>query len=544
MARAGTKAMRFAAAENTAAAPVTLPDDASAEDIFIAATPLARRRMRGQFFTPAPIAKLMAEWVCAHSPARVLDPAVGTGMLVRAAAEMSRARGAPISFAAFDIDPLAAELARTHGPAQMDVRTADFLQSANKEKFDGVIANPPYVRHHDAAYASDVMGALSKRTGINFSRLSNIYVPFIVKCFEALAEGGRAAVLVPAEWTNANFGAGLKTFLQKHDALRGVIYFSHAGMFFGDNLSTACILLMEKRARTEGSVRGWFVDGGACLSSLADLDTDPAVTARNFTGAALYGARKWNHLFARGAAAHSAGLVPLSELATTKRGLATGANAFFHLSRTAGAAAGLSEARLLPCVGKAADVEGLEFTAADFAALEARARRTRLVDLRGDLSETEAAYIRSGEAAGFSARYLLQARKPWYAQEQREAAPIWAAVFGRTSMRFVLNTAGVQSLTTFHGIYPKDTRTDFAKALCACLNSAFVQTQSEAERRVYGSGLMKFEPRDLLHIKVPDLRHANAAILEDLCAAFDALVREDTAQTRAALNVAVMGAVN
>ena len=545
MARAGTKAMRMAAAENAVAAPITLPDDASAEDIFMAATPLAKRRLRGQFFTPAPIAKLMAEWVCEIAPARVLDPAVGTGMLVRAVAA---ACPAPVSFTAFEIDPLAADLARAHGPAQMDVRTADFLQDVRRESFDAVIANPPYVRHHDAAYTGDVMGALSKRTGITFSRLSNIYVPFIVKCFEALSDGGRAAVLAPAEWTNANFGDGLKTFLHKSDALREVIYFSHAEMFFGDNLSTACILLMEKHARAEDVVRGWFVDVGASVSSLADLKTDPAVTARIFTGAELYGARKWNHLFARGAAAHSAGLVPLSELATTKRGLATGANAFFHLSRAAAAEAGLGEARLLPCVGKAVDVQGLEFTTAAFAALEASRRRTRLVDLRGDLTEVEAAYVRSGEAAGFSARYLLQARKPWYAQEQRAPAPIWAAVFGRTSMRFVLNTAGVQSLTTFHGIYPHVVRRDvpadvFAKALCACLNSDFIQTQSETERRVYGSGLMKFEPRDLLRIKVPDLRHADARCLQNLCAAFDALVRADTAQSRAALNTAVMRAV-
>ena len=170
--------MRMAAAENAVAAPITLPDDASAEDIFMAATPLAKRRLRGQFFTPAPIAKLMAEWVCEIAPARVLDPAVGTGMLVRAVAA---ACPAPVSFTAFEIDPLAADLARAHGPAQMDVRTADFLQDVRRESFDAVIANPPYVRHHDAAYTGDVMGALSKRTGITFSRLSNIYVPFIVK---------------------------------------------------------------------------------------------------------------------------------------------------------------------------------------------------------------------------------------------------------------------------------------------------------------------------------------------------------------------------
>ena len=525
------------------AKPAVLSSNASPEDIFLAAVPLAKRRLRGQFFTPAPIAKLMAEWVCGGAPAHVLDPAAGTGILMRAVAEVSKT---PVMFTAFEIDPKAANLARAHGPSPMDVRTEDFLQNATGESFDGVIANPPYVRHHDASYAGDVMGSLSKRTGINFSRLSNIYVPFIVKCFEALVDGGRAAVLVPTEWTNANFGAGLKKFLYNHDALREVIYFSHTRAIFADNLSTACILLMEKKSRSENMVRGWFLDSGEHLPALQEFKPGPGVTARIFSGDSLYSARKWNPLFVHGAAARCPGLVPLSEIVTTKRGLATGANSFFHLSRTAAKKLGLCETRLLPCIGKAVDVEGLEFTRADLTALEMRGRRTRLVNLHGDLTAAEVAYVQSGKAAGFSTRYLLQARKPWYVQEQRTPAPIWAAVFGRTSMRFVLNIAKVQSLTTFHGIYPHVSGKslnddDFAKALCACLNSDFVQKQSALERRVYGSGLMKFEPRDLLHIKVPDLRLTPVNDLNNLCTAFDTLVREDTPETRAALNAVVIG---
>ena len=536
--------MRLAAAEGVAVNTSNMAGRASPEDAFLAAVPLSRRRLRGQFFTPVPIANLMAEWVCVNNPRRVLDPAAGTGVLVRAAAARSKT---PVSFTAYEIDSLAANLARMHGPGHLDLRIIDFLQDADCGPFDAVIANPPYVRHHDVNYTSDVIGEMSARTGIAFSRLSNIYVPFIVKCFEVLAGGGRAAVIVPAEWANANFSAGLKAFLAKHDALREVIYFSHSSLIFGDNLSTACILLMEKRARRETFVRGWFVNGDADTSSLGALRNDAQVTARVFTSKELCGANKWNYLFERGTAEAHAGLVPLSALALAKRGLATGANGFFHLSSAAARESGIAELNLLPCIGTAADVGGLMFTAADFATLEARGRRTRLVDLRDDLSAPETAYVQSGAALGLPERFLLRARTPWYAQERRTPAPIWAAVFGRTAMRFVLNAAGVQSLTTFHGIYPKDTctdfpRADFTKALCACLNSDLVQKQSEAQRRVYGGGLMKFEPGDLMGIPVPDLRRVSAKTLDELCAAFDALVDEDSVHTREAMNTCVVAA--
>ncbi len=531
MGRAGIKAARLAAAENETVRAALLSNHVNPEDAFMAAVPLAKRRMRGQFFTPAPIANLMAEWVCAKKPARILDPTAGTGVLLRAVKDY--APNAQIT--AYEIDAMAAEMALAHTPG-VDVRVADFLQSGD-ETFDAVIANPPYVRHHDINGGAAVMKDLSARTGVAFSGLSNIYVAFIVRCFEALKDGGRAGVLVPTEWANANFGEALKTYLRTRDALRGVIWFSHSGAIFEGNLSTACILLMEKSARAEKRVQGWFVDG-ANVGSFAALERIAA--PRTFTADELYGARKWNGLFEHGASALQDGFVPLSDLAATMRGLATGANGFFHLSAEDAAHAGISAAHLSPCVGRASDVAGLMFTGDDFAALEARGKRTRLVDLCGALSDAEAAYVKRGEDDGLPARYLLGARTPWYAQERRTPAPIWAAVFGRTSMRFILNAAGVHSLTTFHGIYPKDNRAEFAKALCACLNSEAVQEMSRAERRVYGGGLSKFEPRDVLNIPVPDLRSADARTLQNLCAAFDNLVREDTTQTRAALNDATL----
>ena len=113
--------------------------------------------------------------------------------------------------------------------------------------------------------------------------------------------------------------------------------------------------------------------------------------------------------------------------------------------------------------------------------------------------------------------------------EQRAPAPIWAAVFGRKSLRFIYNDAGVHNLTTFHGIYPTRTDALYCRALVACLNSRLVQSLAAHQRRVYGGGLMKFEPRDLLAIPLPDLAGASADILEELAA----LLLQMDAETRA-----------
>jgi adenine-specific DNA-methyltransferase len=89
--------------------------------------------------------------------------------------------------------------------------------------------------------------------------------------------------------------------------------------------------------------------------------------------------------------------------------------------------------------------------------------------------------------------------------EQRKPAPIWAAVFGRRGLRFVWNKAGIHNLTAFHGIYPNGLSEIEIKALVAALNSPLVQNLAMRQQRVYGGGLRKYEPKDLLAIEVPAL---------------------------------------
>src|SRR5438874_424021 len=64
-----------------------------------------RRYKIGQFFTPPPIAELMAEAVAEAEPETVLDPGVGGGVLLRAIPEGPRLFG-------LDVDSAAVRLAQ------------------------------------------------------------------------------------------------------------------------------------------------------------------------------------------------------------------------------------------------------------------------------------------------------------------------------------------------------------------------------------------------------------------------------------------------
>lgn len=237
---------------------------------------------------------------------------------------------------------------------------------------------------------------------------------------------------------------------------------------------------------------------------------------RSISADVLMKTNKWDYLIRENIREESPGFIRLGALAKTKRGIATGANNFFHISQTMADAHKIQSDVLIPCVGRAADVNGFEFTKNDFFNLVHNKRRSLLVVFGNTLTNSDLTYIANGEAAGLNKRYLLAARHPWYSMETQSPAPIWAAVFGRKGLRFIRNKANALTLTTFHCVYPIDSSSDFSDALTLCLNVPSIQANARAHTRVYGGGLLKFEPKDLLEIQIPDLRNVSVETLRRL----------------------------
>lgn len=501
----------------------------------------AYRRRWGQFFTPQPIADLLCRWVEQIQPATMLDPAAGTGILART---MHRISGG-CQITAIELDSLAAEaLSQAADVRWRDgITRCDFLTWKEGDQFDAIVANPPYLRHHDIYYPVSVWRQIELRSGVKLSRLTNVYVLFILEICRRLNVGGRAAIIVPGEWLNANFGVPLKEFLLRGGWLRQLVYFSHAETLFEDALTTACLLLIERPQTVDHSyrLRTLFVPSSALIADLARAVLGKAavgegVIERYFSPDELLAHSKWNAVLENGLPLSLPGFVPLRELASTCRGIATGANSFFHLPLADALSKGIEERHLKPCIGRARDVVGYLFRSDDFDSLVQSNAATQLFCAEGALSAAERDYLAAGERAGLPERYLLSKRAPWYSMERREPAPIWAAVFGRSELRFVFNDAGILNLTTFHAIYPRSGDGEFGKALTACLNSGVVQEQAKLQHRVYGGGLLKFEPNDLLEIQVPDLRAARRStitLLAECLTMLDETTKDDDQDRRA-----------
>lgn len=522
MAKAGTKDTRLIEiAENNFvhAESSSFRNYEEAEALYLQSANSEHRKRFAQFFTPQEIAELMCKWIQEVSPKTILDPAVGVGVFPSIL--VKKIPDAKIT--AFEVDKNVLSYARTLlQDKSVDFRHQDFLLADDATLFDAAISNPPYLKHHNFFYEENIFEIIGKRNGVKLSKLTNIYGLFILEICRRLKDGGRAAIIVPTEWTNSNFGQAIKKFLIQNGILASFLYYSHESLPFADALTTACVLFLEKaKNKLDKKVRTIYLESQVSSEIIWEMvngrisQTDGAVY-NEISGSDLLAAKKWDYILRSADVAPVRGTVPLRSFAKTKRGIATGANEFFHLSLTDAMKFGIQKIHLHPCVGKAKDVVGLCFTEEDLEGLVSQGKSTHLMCLATDISKSEKAYLDYGESIDLHKRYLLAARKNWYSMEDRPAAPIWAAVFGRQGLRFVRNKTNSLNLTAFHCIYPADSRPIFLDALTVCLNSNLIQELSRREHRVYGGGLLKVEPKDLLDIHLPDLSKATDIQLAEL----------------------------
>ncbi len=472
-------------------------------------------RQLGQVATPEPIAKLMANWVMSAKPGTVLDPAAGLGGLLAACRRFNKR--VELVGAERDVETL--QRAKTTAPRGTKLILSDYLKS-DAGLFDGIIANPPYVKAHRLDYSAKDWLYFEERLGTPLDRLTNLYALFLLKIWEDLASGGRAAVILPAEFLNANFGEEIKERLLRAIRPVGIVVFAPSLNVFADALTTSAIVLLEKGralnapiwARLAESVgeAEVFVEGllagmiSSAGSGLIDL-------------AALNPRDKWLNLLLNGATEK----VPVrfakrvGDYFKSRRGIATGANDFFCLSRAEMREHHLTAAHVEPCITKATDANGLVFTREKMDALVARDRRCFLLNPSRN-GQNLTRYLELGEKQGIPNRHLPSHRPVWYLPENRAVADIWVAVFSRESVKFILNSSGAKNLTCFHGLYAKPGNGSLAPLLTLFLNSSLGRESFSQVNRFYGDGLNKLEPKDVEDMPCPVMAKLNLAEANEL----------------------------
>lgn len=454
----------------------------------------ANRRLRSQVFTPYSIASIMAHWVMkGMRPQSLLDPAFGLGVFFRASLE--HILGGPPELVGYELDGNLAALAKSYfnenGYAHLSIKHEDFITGEWASQYDGILCNPPYQKFRGLAGKQTYVDTIKKFTGLDLSTASNLYIYFLVKAVSQLAEGGRAAFILPYEFLNADYGKVVKQYLLEQGVLRQVSILGGQIRPFKGVITTSCILTLEK-APTD--LEPEFVICNT-LDELSGAINSPAADQNLNRSKIQFTGKKWFSPGFMRLATPEARLIPLSTYGKVMRGIATGDNAFFVLRESQRLQAGLDKNSLLPCLSKADLAMDSFFTVESFETLVNTDKPAWLLNAVNGESPGVKEYLDRGLLLGTHLRYLTRNRSTWYMMERKPQAPLLATTFSRSGIRWVRNLAGVSHLTAFHGFYPNQAIN--IDHLHAYLVTPVAQKIFSLNQRDVGNGLHKFEPNDL-----------------------------------------------
>jgi len=498
------------------------------------------RNAWGQFATPPPLAvdilRLAQTLWCGNEKVRFLDPAIGTGAFYSALLKVFGSERVAAAHG-IELDPVFAEMATSlWQKTGLSVAKADFTtqRSPQDAKYNLLVSNPPYVRHHHmtAEYKAALKSSVFEKVGIRTSGLAGLYTSFLLLCDSWLEPGALSIWLIPSEFMDVNYGDAVRRYLTSKVQLLRIHRFCPSDVQFSDALVSSAVVVFRKNApKNDAAVQMSF--GGSLLAARESADV-PVATLRE--------SKKWSGFPNRRSQlgnGHSA--VCLGDLFTIKRGLATGSNNFFILELEEAKRVGVPNEFQRPILPGPRHVP-MDIIERDSDGYPLVSPRLALIDC--SLAEDEIRkrhpafwkYLESGKATGIHETYLASKRRPWYSQEKRPPAPFVCTYMGRTRygkkpFRVIWNKSNATAANVYLLLYPKPALAAALSETPELYSTVFDHLQSIEtdtfvdEGRVYGGGLHKMEPKELERVplqSLADLLNASSSYKGQMGLLFDA----------------------
>ena len=492
---------------------------------------IAKRKARGAFFTPPPLATFMAGWAIRSPQDRVLDPAAGEGALLLAAESRLRQLGAQIESEAL----LGIELHPTSA-ARAAQATVGSIIRGDAFKFDRIglgkeitvlLGNPPWVRYHTFTGRRRIRAlAAAAASGVVLNARSSFWAPYLVHAISFLHAEGRLAVVLPSEFLTVDYAGPVREFLSHRFRSITVVRFDRP--VFQD-LEVDALLLMADNEGPVGvrQVRADSIDKLPPPSSFLESRFHPVKQGMRWSDDEVCAKAEQLLMLLR----ERDDVISLGEVAHVSLGIVTGAKGFFLLSDEEVADNRLSRQSLVPVLPSARDMRGLLVTRQDWIQLRKSGRPGWLLRCaipRQRLNgQAVGIYIRKGERNGANLAFKCSVRSPWYRLQIPRPPDAFLTYLGAERIRLMTNSAEIVATNLLHQVrWIRPFRRGHSyRTLPAVFLSSLTQIGVELLGRTYGGGVIKVEPSDARRLPIVVPNGESRLRLEPGLAGFDHLVR-------------------
>lgn len=483
---------------------------------------IEERRKLGQFSTPFSLAREIVSFGLNFqnsSEISFLEPAIGTGAFYSALlSEISKTKKHLVKATGIEIDKEFFDASFSlWNESNIDLLNADFtLINSENQKYNFLISNPPYVRHHfiKQEQKNHLSSIVRNETNLELSGLAGLYCYFMLLAHKWLAPDAICGWLLPSEFMDVNYGGTIKQYLLNNVHLLKIHRYNLKDCKFDDALVSSCVVWYKNEIAPD-DYEIEFSYGGTHNAPLIMKTIKKSVLAAE---------RKWTRFpekDVRIASSISNPVPILGDFFDVKRGLATGDNNFFILTKEQIQNIGLDMSffksilpspRYLKVDEVLADTCGYPQLDIQYFLLDCSLPEDEIKSNHLYLWE----YL-SGAQNTTAQKYLCRSRKEWYFQEKRASTPFLCSYMGRGGsknplpFRFILNHSDAIATNSYLMLYPKNALAAAIRLNPQITNRVWNALKGisaldfENEGRVYGGGLKKIEPKELANVACQDL---------------------------------------
>lgn len=462
-------------------------------------------KLRGGFYTPRAIAEFVLRWgINGSSDSDILEPSCGDGVFLE---ELSEHDLKYKSITAIELDEIEAEKANKIPLANKQVINSDFHTFCNNtsQRFDLIVGNPPYIRYQFFDRQQQIEAAdIFIKAGLNYSKLTNAWVSFVVGSSLLLKEkGGKIGFVLPAEVLQVSFAKQLRNFIAHFYNKINIISFEK--LVFPNIQQEVVLLLCEKNNTKEHYIE--HIE----LKDASELQTLDVAVLKSPQKRIDFKSNKWTFYFLEQHEidfleniSNKYNIPTINKFAKVEVGITTGSNDFFTVSNSIVEQYDLQN-YAKPMVGRSVQVESVIFTENDWLKNKFSKAKAHLLTFpdKENLNQKNGAvkYIAHGESLDIHKGYKTGIRDDWFVVPSLKISDALFIRRNNLYPRLIINEAKAYTTDTMHRVFIKgDTN---IKAFTASYYNSLSLAFTEVCGRSHGGGVLELMPNEAEKVLLP-----------------------------------------